>query len=300
MPASPRDDAPRPDDAPTASSGASHGEGAHRAPARHSHLTRRGRIALTILGVALVLALVAAALHALRDSGAPTPVSGPSASSSASASPEASTSPSPSASPSGLLPGATRDQGGYVHSNYTSSGIFADSTLAIAPRHRTAVLHTYIVEVETSLSRENPDLAPNAVATQVAQVLNDPRGWTGMTSGRARGVSFQLVSDPRKAQFVIHLASAQTVTRRCPLNTLNLWSCDAGSMVLLNADRWLYAVPSYPSVEEYREYQVNHEVGHFLGFGHQYVCGRDHMAPTMMQQSKGLHGCTANPWPTVA
>lgn len=193
-----------------------------------------------------------------------------------------------------------RDARGYVHSNYPSSGRFAFSHDTIAPRHRTATVHTYIVEVETSLSKANPQLAPDTVAGEVASVLNDPRGWTGMRSGPAKGVGFQLVDDPRRAQFVIHLATAQTVNRMCPLDTINLWSCDAGTTVLLNADRWLYATPSYPDVEAYRAYQVNHEVGHFLGFGHQYTCGPRGMAPTMMQQSKGLHGCRANPWPTVA
>lgn len=282
-------------------------------------LTRRGRVAITAVMLALVLGLGwlgARAVAALGGSGAPaaaatssaapanTRASGagsasaaaaPSASASTSTSAPVSARASASATASALPAGAWTDAQGYVHTRTPASGKFASSTIAIAPTRPTSVMHTYIVQVETSLA-----LKPNDVATQVAAVLNDPRGWIGMTSGPAKGVSFKLVSDPRKAEFVIHLATAQTVNRLCPLDTLDLWSCDAGKTVLLNADRWLYRTPIYTDTAAYRAYMVNHEVGHFLGFGHKQCSSTGRPAPVMMQQSKGLGGCTANPWPTVA
>jgi Protein of unknown function (DUF3152) len=42
---------------------------------------------------------------------------------------------------------------------------------------------------------------------------------------------------------------------------------------------------------------VNHEVGHWLGFGHSRCSGAGRLAPVMQQQSIGLEGCTFNPWP---
>jgi hypothetical protein len=42
---------------------------------------------------------------------------------------------------------------------------------------------------------------------------------------------------------------------------------------------------------------IDHETGHWIGFGHSYCSGAGRLAPVMMQQSKGLLGCATNPWP---
>ena len=50
-------------------------------------------------------------------------------------------------------------------------------------------------------------------------------------------------------------------------------------------------------MRDYRHMVVNHEMGHWLGSGHQYCGGIGQPAPVMQQQSIDLQGCAFNPWP---
>ena len=85
-----------------------------------------------------------------------------------------------------------------------------------------------------------------------------------------------------------------------PLDTGGEVSCRVDDRVVLNAKRWMYAVPAYAGkVDLYRSYLVNHEVGHFLGHGHSTCPKAKTPAPVMMQQTKGLDGCLPNAWPTI-
>ena len=80
-----------------------------------------------------------------------------------------------------------------------------------------------------------------------------------------------------------------------------MWSCRVGNAVIINQTRWLHASDSWNSaggsLDSYRHYVVNHETGHWLGFGHAFCPGAGQLAPVMQQQSKGLQGCRHNTWP---
>ena len=130
-------------------------------------------------------------------------------------------------------------------------------------------------------------------ASDVWETLSDRRSW--IASGR---VSFRGVASRGAANTRIILASPRTVDRLCaPLATRGYVSCTQGSSVILNLDRWRHAVPHFKSRLTYRRMLVNHEIGHRIGQSHRSCSGRGNKAPVMQQQTYGLAGCRANPWP---
>jgi Protein of unknown function (DUF3152) len=149
---------------------------------------------------------------------------------------------------------------------------------------------TYRLEIEGGLPLDGA-----AVAAQVQRTLTDPRGWQPIEH-----VAF--VRTPGPASFELILASPTMVDRLCyPLDTVGELSCRNGNRVILNAKRWVEAVPWYRGhLDDYRAYLVNHEVGHRLGHGHKGCPAPGAPAPVMVQQSKSLYGCAPNPWPSVA
>ena len=66
------------------------------------------------------------------------------------------------------------------------------------------------------------------------------------------------------------LASPALTDQMCaPLLTRGQVSCRNGDAVVLNALRWGVGIEDYGGdIATYREYLVNHEVGHRLGRGH--------------------------------
>lgn len=149
-------------------------------------------------------------------------------------------------------------------------------------------LVTYTVELEADLP-----LTPSEVAKVVDQTLSDPRSWTaGGTHALQRVAS---TPDIR-----VLVATPDTTDDLCaPLDTGGRLSCRNGNLVVLNAWRWVNGAATYTEdLRNYRRYLVNHEFGHALGNSHQYCAEPSAPAPVMLQQTKGLQGCSANPWPT--
>ena len=206
----------------------------------------------------------------------------------------------PSASRAGTTPSqsksappATGAAGRAIAVPRTGSGTFV-AAVAGGPVHGGAGrLNRYRVEVEAGTGQD-----PLEVAAIVDTVLGDPRSWIG-----GGNVRLQLVPAGAPAEFTVLLASPATSEAICAtggLRTEGYSSCRLPGRVVLNLARWLTGVPDYgASLEEYRRYLVNHEVGHQLGHGHESCPAPGAPAPVMQQQTYGLQGCLANGWPVV-
>jgi hypothetical protein len=130
----------------------------------------------------------------------------------------------------------------------------------------------------------------------VASIYGDPRGWS-----LGGSVEFKRVASG--GDFTIWLTQASqvpTFSSECSSE----WSCRVGRNIVVNNDRWMTGTAltsTYGmSLDDYRHLLVNHETGHYLGFGHTECPVPGGPASIMQQQSKGgsfLGGCTPNAWP---
>jgi hypothetical protein len=148
------------------------------------------------------------------------------------------------------------------------------------------------IQVTLRFESRVADVSTEALTQSGLATLNDPRGW--------KRAGFAFVDDPT-ATYTLVLAEGPEVDRLClPLRTGSRVSCQNGPIVALNADRYRGAVQHWDrSIEDYRHYLFNHEVGHLLGQVH--PDGRcpeqGGLSALMEQQTGGLAGCQANPWP---
>lgn len=132
--------------------------------------------------------------------------------------------------------------------------------------------------------------------SKVASVLAHPSGW-----GLGGLVAFSQASSG--CSFTVWLSAADQMASFGGVCDAD-WSCRIGSNVVINFDRWQFASTAWNSaggsLDNYRSMVVNHEVGHWLGFGHRSCGGPGLLAPVMQQQSIDLQGCNFNPWPLSA
>lgn len=148
-------------------------------------------------------------------------------------------------------------------------------------------LYRYTVEVEDGIDPSSYG-GDDAFATMVEGTLSDPRSWTG--DGKVR---FQRIGKPEQADFRISLTTPGTNHKPdiCGYSIRYESSCYRRSIdrVVINLARWVRGAKAFNAdMGTYRQYAINHEVGHALGNGH-VGCGRtDSLAPVMMQQSFGV------------
>jgi uncharacterized protein DUF3152 len=249
--------------------------------------------AVPLLTLATLIALVDLAATSVSDpsaSGAGSTAAAPStvAGSAPAAEPSAATPPAvgeglPADAPAAPAAPAYVEQGaGTVTVVDGSSGVYGSGPL-----------RRFVVEVEDGIDVDGAGFAAAVEAT-----LGDPRSW-----GSGGRMSVQRVGAAQAAagayDFRVSLVSPGSMERYCPgVGTGGYTSCRYGERAVINLARWETAVPDYAGdIPTYRQYVVNHEVGHALGNGHQPCPGPGQVAPVMQQQTLGLDGCAKNAWP---
>lgn len=172
-------------------------------------------------------------------------------------------------------------------------------------------VYTYAVEVEDGLAPTDYG-SDRAFGKMVDSTLANPRSWIG--GGQ---VAFRRI-DRGEPDLRITLASSHTARELCGYQIQLETSCfyPPEKRVTLNEARWVRGAQSYEGDDLlYRQYLVNHETGHGIGYEHHEPCKENGaLAPIMMQQSFGVanrqimaldpdmqanasYVCKPNPWP---
>lgn len=172
---------------------------------------------------------------------------------------------------------------------------------------------TYVVEVENGVDTAGYG-GDDAFATMIDATLTNPKSWIADPAFR-----FEHIADPEQADLRIQLTSVGTTHELCGHDIAMETSCfyNDGGRVVLNESRWVRgATPFNGDIGGYRQYLINHEVGHGIGYAAHEACTEDgQLAPIMMQQTLSLSNaelhaidatevyedngnvCLPNPWP---
>ncbi|MCK0438276.1 DUF3152 domain-containing protein [Gordonia alkaliphila] len=145
-------------------------------------------------------------------------------------------------------------------------------------------VYTYTVEVEDGLNPQNFG-GDKSFAKLVDATLANPKSWIG--GGK---VAFRRI-DKGEPDLRISLTSTATSRDLCGYQIKLETSCfyPPEGRVVLNEARWVRGASAFGGDDlAYRQYLINHEVGHGIGYEHHLPCEQNGgLAPIMMQQTFG-------------
>lgn len=150
-------------------------------------------------------------------------------------------------------------------------------------------LYTYTIEAEDGIDPSSYG-GDDAFASLVEATLSNPQSWTG--TGQ---VTFQRVdANYPHPKFRVSLTTPATDHRQdvCGYTITYESSCYRASYdnrVVINLARWVRGAIAFAGdMGTYRQYAINHEVGHAVGQHHVGCPANGGLAPVMMQQTFGV------------
>lgn len=177
-------------------------------------------------------------------------------------------------------------------------------------------LFKYTIAIEDGVKPADYNNDEAAFARTIDEILADPRSWVG--TGQ---VAMQRVQPNENPDFSVTLTSTNTDHTICGFDIPFEASCwdQPTKRVYINVARWVRGAKVYGSdIAAYRQYAINHEVGHALRHGHEACKENGAPAPVMMQQTFGVSNdfvaklnaghdvveadgkvCVPNPWPAA-
>lgn len=199
-------------------------------------------------------------------------------------------SPSPEPSPRSS-PGPTPEPGSGLLGTKVTVEQKLSGRLVVARGSRPAPADGKVWRVQIAVEKGLP-VDRQVFAEAVLATLNDPRGWNG-----ADGSTFAWTDSGNYDARVV-LASPATTDRLClPLDTIGELSCGIEETAVLNFKRWATGSRAWKNIGHYRQYLVNHEVGHVIGYHHDLCAGKGEHATIMVQQTTTTSGCIPEAWP---
>nr|WP_245558146.1 DUF3152 domain-containing protein [Nocardia thailandica] len=212
--------------------------------------------------------------------------------------------------PANLPSGALPEGGPYATTGAGTWRIVPGGTPQVGKG--TERVFTYTVEIEDGMDTTGFG-GDQAVATMVESTLANPKSWV-----HDQRFAFRRV-DAGEPDFRLSLTSRDTTRATCGFEIPIDSSCyNAGlDRVVLSEVRWVRGATAFDGdIGSYRQYQINHEVGHAIGYhAHQPCENEGGLAPVMMQQTFGTRNndiaaldpdgvvpadgksCRFNPWP---
>jgi hypothetical protein len=181
----------------------------------------------------------------------------------------------------------------------------------------TTKVFTYTVEVEDGVDTTSFG-GDDGFARMVSETLANPKSWTHNPQFAFARIDAAAGVEP---DFRVSLTSPMTIRDGCGYDIQLEASCynpafDGQPRVFINEARWVRgAVPFQGDIGSYRQYVINHEVGHAIGYQRHEQCTADgELAPIMMQQTFSTNNtdaakfdpdtvtpdgltCRFNPWP---